>query len=363
MTAAQRLAAEQPAVERCVYLPWDRAATRAWLRALDPDVVVVIETEIWPNLFAGCAIHRIPLCIANGRIRVRDVPRYRLARRLFRRVLACADWIGVQSAREREAFISIGARPGCVEIAGNLKFDSATEDSSVSADLAVHGRPRRLIVAGSTHAPEERWLLDCVRALARDGSTARIVLAPRDVGRAGRVARLASDRGLSAVAWSALARARDEAAAKGRPHAAGWDVLVLDRLGSLTSFYRAADVVFVGGTLARVGGHNILEPAAAARPILVGPYVAEIEALVEQFEVGGAIMRLSGNDPVAALVRACRLVLDDPERARRMGSAAGRICRAHVGSADRHCGAILARVRRRERAGTPDGVARGATAC
>src|SRR5262245_17409573 len=125
LEAAAKLAAEQPCVERSVYLPWDRRAIRPWLRSIAPDAVIVIETEIWPNLFAVCRSLRVPLFIANGRIRVRDVRRYRIARGFFRHVLACAEWIGVQSPRERDAFIAIGAPPERVTVAGNLKFDAA----------------------------------------------------------------------------------------------------------------------------------------------------------------------------------------------------------------------------------------------
>lgn len=331
LQTAERLAREQSNIDGCVYLPWDRRAVRRWLGVMAPSAVIVVETEIWPNLFTTCKRLQIPLFIANGRIRPRDVWTYRLARMFFRGVLDSAVWIGVQSARERDAFVAIGAPAARVEVAGNLKFDAALGARSESALLTDDADGRPLVVAGSTHDPEERWLLECARTLSDHGRRIRLVVAPRDVARAGTVSRLARARGLRPLAWSEWSTNT----------AAPWDVLVLDNYGTLASCYTGADVVVIGGTFVRVGGHNILEAAAAARPILVGPYVDEISALVEPFEAAGALMRLSSADPAGSLADACRTLFDDPERARVMGAAARDICRQGAGSAARHVRVIV----------------------
>jgi 3-deoxy-D-manno-octulosonic-acid transferase len=329
-----RLKGEQPAIDGCVYLPWDRRAVRGWLRVLAPAAVVVVETEIWPNLFIACKDLRIPLFIANGRIRPRDVWKYRLGRRLFRGVLDSARWIGVQSTRERDAFVAIGAEPARVEVAGNLKFDAAWAARSESAGLAIDGDGRPLVVAGSTHDPEERWLFECARTLAGAGRRIRLVVAPRDVARAAAVVRLARSSGLRPLTWSEWS---DNTTAS-------WDVIVLDRYATLRPCYSDADVVVMGGTFVRVGGHNILEAAAAAKPILVGPQVDEIAALIDLFAAAGAVMRLPGSDPAPSLADACRTLFDDPARARLMGEAASDVCRQGAGSADRHARAIVDRM-------------------
>lgn len=329
-----RLSGEQPAIDDCVYLPWDRRAVRGWLRRLAPAAVVVVETEIWPNLFTACKALRIPLFMVNGRIRPRDVWKYRLGRAFFQGVLDSADWIGAQSARDRDAFVAIGAPASRVQVAGNLKFDAARNGNAESAGLTPSGEDRPLLVAGSTHDPEERWLLECAQMLAAGGLRIRLVLAPRDTARAGGVSRLARACGLRTLAWSEWVATT----------AAPWDVLVLDHYAALRACYADADVVVMGGTFVPVGGHNILEPAAVAKPILVGPHVEEISALIEPFEDAGAVMQLSGTDPARALAEACRTLLEDPERARVMGEKARDVGRQGAGSAALHADAIVERL-------------------
>ena len=249
-------------------------------------------------------------------------------------MLDSAAWIGVQSTRERDAFVAIGAAPARVEVAGNLKFDAARDARSASAGLAADGDGRPLVVAGSTHDPEERWLLECARILAGEGRRIRLVVAPRDVARAAAVVHLAKSRSLRPLTWSEWSANT----------AASWDVLVLDQYATLRPCYADADVVVMGGTFVRVGGHNILEAAAAAKPILVGPNVDEIAALIERFAAAGAVMRLPGADPARSLADACRTLFDDRARARKMGEAASEICRQGAGSADRHARAIVERL-------------------
>lgn len=339
LVTAERLKSTHPAVSDCVHLPWDRYAVRDWLRTIAPAAVVVVETEIWPNLFTACRELRIPLFIANGRIRPRDRWKYRLGRGFFRGVLDSAEWIGVQSAGERDAFLAAGAPPDRVQVAGNLKFDAAQLPRSGSPGLAPDGDGRPLVVAGSTHDPEEGWLLECARALSDQERRIRMVLAPRDAARAGSVSRLAHARGFRSLTWSEWSTNTTKP----------WDVLVLDQYGLLQPCYLVADVVVIGGTFVPVGGHNLLEAAAAARPIVVGPHVDEISAVIEPFETAGALMRLSGTEPVRALTDGLRLLLDDPERARAMGAAARQVCGLGAGSAARHAQVIINRLAMPER--------------
>jgi 3-deoxy-D-manno-octulosonic-acid transferase len=327
LDAARRLASAHPAVDAVTYLPWDRLAVRGWLARTAPSAVVVMETELWPNFFRACADQRVPLFIANGRIRPGDVGKYRMARPIFRRVLAWATWIGVQSETERDRFIAIGAPAERVEVAGNLKFDAALSACDMPP-LASGPGDRPVVVAGSTHDPEERWLLACARVLADEGRPIRLVLAPRDVSRSDQVAMLARSHRCRVRRWS-------------EPAGAAWDVLVLDRYATLRAWYAVADLVVMGGTFAPVGGHNILEPAALARPILVGPHVEDIASLVQRFAEAGALVRVPGADPARAMADACRTLLDDRALARTIGERAGALCREGAGSAARHAGVIV----------------------
>ena len=213
-----------PQIVECTWLPWDRfRPLRRWMRHLSPDAVVVIETEIWPNLYRACRRERIPLFIANGRVYPEDLQRYRFARRFFREVLGCVEWIGVQSDRERDAFAAIGASAERLHVIGNLKFDAPPASSSLPAslvrDLAAN---TPLIIAGSTHGPEEEWLISGLANMRRQMSDIRLVLTPRNVARARTIGRIVERHKLLAALLSAHERSKT------------WDVLVVDSMGSLS---------------------------------------------------------------------------------------------------------------------------------
>lgn len=283
--AGRHVAESLAGVQRVLWLPWDRSrALRRWLRALDVSAVAVVETEIWPALFRASRAAGVPLWIVSGRIYPRDVARYRLLRPFFARVLGCAAGIGAQDDVERARFIAIGADPSRVQLAGNLKFDG---DAPTAA-------PRRgaILLGGSTHAPEEEMLLRVHARLQRERPDLELILAPRDLRRA-----------------------------KTLPRADG--VTIVETFGVLSRMYAGAAVAFVGGTLATVGGHNVLEAIRGGAAVVVGPHLGHIESLVRPF--GGAIAIVRDE---AELEAACRTLLDDPaERDRRAGEAL-RILRA-----------------------------------
>ena len=329
MVRARRLAAAHPAIVACVFAPWDRRSVSRWLADLDVRAAVVIESEIWPNLFTSCKARGVPLFVANGRLRAADVARYRLAHGFFARVLEGAVWIGAQEAADRTRFVAIGARPDRVEVIGNLKNDVSLETMALPAGLARRLDGRVLIVAGSTHKPEERWLSESMSALRRSGREVRLVIAPRDVRRGLNIVRAGERLGLKAVRWSALRHTpSDSNPSTGEP----WDLLVLDEHGWLTAFYAVADIVFLGGTLAPIGGHSLVEPASRGRAIVVGPHVDQIRPLVDAVVSAGGLATVSGADPVAEVTAAFARLIDCPERRTAIGAAA-RTVSAHEGGA------------------------------
>jgi 3-deoxy-D-manno-octulosonic-acid transferase len=169
LQAAGHLQKRRPEIEECVYAPWDtRAAVTRWLKTLKPSVVVVVETELWPNLFAVCKESGIPLVLVNGRIYENDVGRYILARSLFSRVLAGVDLIGMQSEAERKRFLAIGAPPRLVEVAGNLKH-TVPQIAAGSETVPWNHLPAgtQVVIGGSTHHPEEQWLIEVFGELKR----------------------------------------------------------------------------------------------------------------------------------------------------------------------------------------------------
>lgn len=320
----------EPSVEGVAYLPWDRPrVVEDWVARLAPSAVVVVETEIWPGLFRACRELGVPLAVVNGRFSPGDVGRYRLARRFFADVLSGASWIGVQSDEEREGFLSIGAPADRVEVTGNLKFDVPTGAQELPA-WWTKGRPEGpLVVAGSTHAPEERWLLGALRALSAKIPSVRLVLAPRDTRRARSIAAEAGRRGFRA----ALSSSRSGASR---------DVLVLDEMGILAPLYGEADAVFVGGSLVPKGGQNPLEAAARGRAVVVGPHVESFRDVVRLLEEAGGLVRLAGgSDPASELAAVLGNFLTDRELARRAGEAARAVVRGGRGASRKSALAIL----------------------
>ena len=317
LAAGERLAAELPAVVAVVPLPWDRRrALRRWLQALAPDLVVGIECEVWPRLFLGCRELGIPLALASARLYPRDVARYRLLPAFFRRVLAAADWIGVQSAAERTRWCAIGAPPERVEVVGNLKYDTPAPRPSGPAPRKPAGAV--WIVAASTHPGEERRLLRRPGGAAGGGGDAatRAGAAPPAAGRGDRPSR-PPRRLRGAVARRE--RARFGECRKRRERRGARRILVVDRFGWLPAAMAVADLVVLGGTFVRHGGHNPLEAARAGRALLVGPHSENFADVMSGLRAAGALREVAAASALPAAL--AELLLDAAER-RRLGACA-----------------------------------------
>lgn len=317
--AARRIADASARVISVSYLPWDRRrAVARWLARLKPDLVVIVETEIWPNLFLACHQRGLRLCMVNGRIYPADLPRYRLARRFFRAVLAGVDWFGVQSVRDKDRFSAIGADPQKIDVEANLKYDAVRQPLAPPAPFPSG---RRILLAGSTHAPEEAQLLDVFARLRTRWPDLLLVLAPRHPSRARRIARLARRAGFSVRLASQIGVAAD------------CHVMVVDQMGLLPSLYPHADLAFVGGSLAPRGGHNPLEPASAGRCVVIGPDYRHFEDVVEDLRAAGGILVLSGPEELEpTLARA----LEDESLRTTVGRNAQATTLAKAGCADRY---------------------------
>ncbi len=331
MEVGRTLQRELPGISSVSLMPWDRAgALRRWLGQLSPKAMVVVETELWPNLFNECHRRGIALAIANGRIYPRDLGRYRLIRSFMQRVLDCTDWIGVQDEVERRRFLAIGADPGRLKILGNSKFASSAHYGILPHRYTdPRDRPAKLIVAGSTHDPEEFWLLDLLPRLHGEFPGLRLVLAPRHCERGADLARAAVRRGWRTCRYS-VDHWRDGV----------WDVLILDRMGQLRSFYAGADVVVMGGSLVDRGGHNFLEPAQLARPIMVGPYLQHFHTTAERFLAGGALWQVRDR---TGLETGLFQLLHDPLTAKDFGRKA-RECAEAEGRRSGDYGRAIARM-------------------
>ena len=250
------------------FLPFDLpGSVRRFLDRTRPRLAVIMETELWPNLYRQCRRRRVPLIIASARMSRRSIDRYRRLGALFKETVSGGVVVAAQGEGDAERFRALGAPAERTHVTGNLKFDL-----TLPADIGARGRalreqyaPRRPVwVAGSTHGGvEEEAILAAQQHVGAVSSGTLLVLAPRHPNRFDEVAAWLEQQG---IAFARRSRAAATAAAE-----AGSSVLLLDTLGELLYFYAAADVAFVGGSLVPIGGHNLLEPAALGLPILTGP--------------------------------------------------------------------------------------------
>ncbi len=302
------------------YAPVDYvSAVRRVLRRLRPATVVVAETEIWPNLFRETRRIGAGLMIINGRISDRAAPRYLRFAWFFGPVLEHVDMILAQSDSIRETFLRMGASPAKVRAAGNLKYDfqprRAAADSPVRAFLE-RVRPARVWIAASTMPPaepgdpdEDDSVIEAFRQLAADHPELLLILVPRKPERFDMAAQKLTAAGIPFVRRSAIDA--------GDPKLPG--VLLLDSIGELSSLFFLADLVFMGGTLAARGGHNILEPAFFARPIIIGPHMENFRAIADEFRAADAVVEIASQAQLAPAVDA---LLRDSAHAARIGQRA-----------------------------------------
>ncbi|MGA2737862.1 MAG: tetraacyldisaccharide 4'-kinase [Bryobacteraceae bacterium] len=313
------------------YAPLDYVfAVRRVLRALRPSLAIVMETEIWPNLFREAKRSGAGLLLINGRISTQAFGRYRALRWFFGGVLAQIDLLLVQSEGMRQRWISIGAPPAKVRVGGNLKYDfeapAAAPESPVRR-LLEHLQPRAVWIAASTMAPaasgdpdEDAAVIAAFQQVSARRTGLLLLLAPRKPERFDAAAQALDRAGIPFVRRSRLIGVADLPL----PGA-----LLLDSIGELASLFPLADVVFMGGTLASRGGHNILEPALAARPIVAGPHMENFAEIAADFQAAGALVEVHDAGTLAVAVLD---ILENPAHAADLGAKAESCARARQGA-------------------------------
>lgn len=311
-TAATRVPEADATVLFPLDLPWTVARA---VDAIRPRLVLFSETELWPNFLAALAARGIPAVMLSGRVSERAFRRYRRWRWLFAPALASVRVLCVQSLDAAHRLVALGAPAGRVVVTGSLKGAAASAAPAGALSLVRLGvADRPVLVAGSTHAGEEAAVLEAWQRVAARVPTARLVLAPRRPERFEEVVALLETRGLSFARRSELVR---------RGHV-GWPaeapILLLDTLGELAGLWNGARVAFVGGTLAPIGGHNLLEPAAQGVPVVFGPHVANVEAAAVRLLAGGGGVQVRDAGELATeLAR----LFTDPAAACAAGASAG----------------------------------------
>lgn len=307
------------------YVPYDvPGAVRRFFDCIKPKLAIVIETELWPNLFNECGRRHVPLVLASARISPQSVVRYRWVVSLFREALSHGIVIAAQSEKDAERFRSVGAHPTRTHVTGNIKFDFDLPASVKEAGEQYrrdHAPDRPVWVAASTHDNEETQVLDAFDLLRERGSDSLLILVPRHPERFAWVGQLLKRRGYRFATRS-----------RGEVPSADTEVFLLDTLGELTQFYAAADVAFVGGSLVRVGGHNLLEPAALGIPSLTGPHYYNAEDIAELLSEVGACNIITDSESLAT---ALEDYFRNPDRRRRDGERGLKAVRDNRGTLDR----------------------------
>jgi 3-deoxy-D-manno-octulosonic-acid transferase len=329
------LARDLAEVDAATLLPLDAHGTvRTLLDGVALEAFCFTETEIWPTVLAEVAERGAPAFMVSGRVSPRTAARGRWLRPLYARALAevvCC----MQTADDATRVITLGADPARVHVAGSLKFEHVASDipEGVRA-LASRLGARPVLVAGSTHDGEESVLLDAHARLVEHHPGLVLVLAPRHPERLEAVGLLVRDRGAALVSYRALTTGPAMVPEGGA-------VVLLDVMGPLAHCYALGVAAFVGGSLVPIGGHNVLEPARAARPVLVGPHTASVEDVVARLLSAGGARRVRSADD---LVMAMRSLLDDPEVGREMGRRARDAIAVGEGALARHLAVIEARL-------------------
>jgi 3-deoxy-D-manno-octulosonic-acid transferase len=312
--------------------PW---VVSRFIERLRPSLYLFVETELWPNLLWHLRRRGVPTVLVNGRLSTRSFARQQWApvRSFYRTMLQTLSLCLMQSDRDVDRIVALGAEASRVRRTGNIKFDqpipAVMEGGPTRADLGLQ-QTEQLFVAGSTHPGEEESLVECYRALVTQCPSAVLLLAPRHIERAESVEAMIRARGLAVQRRSTIGQT-------GALRSTGPRVVVLDSRGELAAIYREAVVAFVGGTLVPVGGHNVLEPAQWAKPVLFGPYTDHCAEIADLLILAGGGRRVLQAEDLRRQVLA--LFSDDEER-QRMGRSAREVVEQNQGALQRTLEAI-----------------------
>lgn len=319
----QALFGEQ--IQHC-YLPYDLPwACASFYRRVQPRLALIMETELWPNHIHQCAKRGVPVVLANARLSERSARGYARLAKLTAPMLGELSLIAAQTEAEAERFRQLGARPGCVEVTGSIKFDL-----SVDAQLQVRATqlraewgaaPRPVWIAASTHAGEDEIILAAHRQLLQQFPQALLILVPRHPERFASVFELCKREGFASVRRS-----------QGEAVTADTQVLLGDTLGELLFLYALADLAFVGGSLVENGGHNLLEPAALGKPLLSGPNLFNFLEIAAQLRTAGDLLEVQD---AAELQEQLHRLFAEPQQAAQRAAAGLAVLRANQGALER----------------------------
>jgi len=305
-----------PEADAVFYFPFDfPCIVRRVIQGINPQIVLVAETELWPNFFRELKRAGIPSAVINGRISPSSHKNYRKLNKFFSQVFDNVTLFCMQSEADAVRIKDIGADPGKVIITGNLKFDQKLPVNT-SAPVSI-ASGKKVITAGSTHRGEEATLLDVFKHLRQKYPDLLLIIAPRHPERFNEVEGLINKAGYDCQRRTKL-------------HGPVKDVLLLDTIGELRSFYSLCDIAFIGGSLVKVGGHNLLEPAAMKKPVIFSRYMFNFKEISEALlSAGGGIMVKDKTELYTQIDN----LLSDKELARSIGERAFSVIEMNSGAA------------------------------
>jgi 3-deoxy-D-manno-octulosonic-acid transferase len=319
------LFASEPRIQHC-YLPYDLPCAAArFLERVRPKLAVIMETELWPNHIHQCAKRGIPVALANARLSQRSAKGYGRFAKLTQPMLAEMSLFAVQTEAEAQRFRDLGARPETVEVTGSIKFDLSIDPQLLARAAELRGQwqavERPVWIAASTHEGEDEVVLAAHRQLLASHPDALLILVPRHPERFNSVFGLCQQQGFATVRRSTA-----------EPVTANTSVLLGDTMGELLFLYALADSAFVGGSLVANGGHNLLEPAALAKPVLSGPHLFNFLEIAALLREAGALQEV---DDARGLAVAVQRLFELPRDAQTMAEAGLKVMRANQGALKR----------------------------
>lgn len=324
---------------RYAFSPVDTpGAVRRFVDRVQPSALVIMETELWPNMISISHRRNVPIFLINARLSERSARKYERVASSVHPLLQGIGWIAAQAQEDANRFLLIGAEPSSVSVTGSIKFDVAISDEIRAESLALRqklGADRPVWIAASTHEGEDRQILEAHQAVLKHRPDALLVIVPRHPERFSSVSALVSSMGLRIQRRSQDAQREDTSGLQ------ECEVYLGDTMGELLMLYGAADVAFVGGSLIERGGHNPLEPAAWGLPVLSGPHIFNFEIIYNQLAAGEGFFMTPSAQSLAECVER---LFDDHEAAGRAGQNALDVVNANRGALERVVDGIVERV-------------------
>ncbi|MBL7072324.1 MAG: 3-deoxy-D-manno-octulosonic acid transferase [Candidatus Omnitrophica bacterium] len=316
-------------IDGVFYYPFDLSVVvnRA-VRLIDPEAYIMVETEIWPNLLGALAKRNIPAIIVNGRISDNSFKNYRKIKFVTRRIFRNITCFCMQSERDVRRIKELGADADATCVNGNMKFDGKAprlEEKELSRGKLGFNDERRVLVAGSTHFPEEQMIVDIYKDLKRNNRNLRVVLVPRHVKRCSSVSAMIEKNGLKTRKFS-------DCLSENAPFSEDMDVLLVDTIGHLKDIYAVADVVFIGGSLASKGGQNPIEPAMWGKPVIFGPEMFNFRKVADIFIENSAAICVKNS---GELKNTIETLLKDPDKRTKIAKNALKVISDNSGAVER----------------------------